>query len=556
MTDTIESLATQYWDVWMASSPVAATIYGDHRFDDQLGPVSHEETESFAQQMRDIADQAEALDDLPEADELTRDILVFTARATIGLHESGLYTAPISPYLGVQASLPGALSRSVASEPEHAEMLLERVRSIPEFLTRVEERQRIDLATGVTPTRTNLERVLAQIDGSISGPLDEDPLLAITPPPGWSGEAEWRGLLRHAVEEGVRPALARHRDFLADVAGPVARSDDAPGILHLPDGAHRYEILVEVFTSLDVAAQDIHQIGIDETTGTLRDEFATIGAQAFGTSDPAAVIDRLRSDPDLRYETADEMLEHARRTIERAWSAVGSWFGAMPEGPCEVVSVPAGLAPSMPPAYYGVGAPDGSRPGRYYLNTHLPHTRTRFDAEAMTFHEAIPGHHFDRTLSAELTGIPRFRNYAADIAHAEGWGLYAERLADEIGLYSTPTDRLGLVASDAWRAIRLVLDTGIHQLGWTRTQAIEFFTEHAPISAETIAGEVDRYIGMPGQALAYKMGQREIMRLRSNAQYAMGNEFSHAAFHDVVLTNGSVPLAVLGRLVDRWIGES
>lgn len=556
MADTIESLADRYWDVWMASSPVAATIYGDHRFDDQLGPVSHEETASFAQQMRDIAAQAEALDGLSDSDALTRDILVFSARANIGLYDSGLYAAPISPYLGVQAGLPGALSRSVASEPEHAEMLLERVRSIPEYLTRVEERQRVDLAAGITPTRTNLERVLAQIDGSVGGPLDDDPMLAITPPPGWAGEAEWRGLLRHAVEEGVRPALARHRDFLADVAGPVARSDDTPGVLHLPDGARRYETLVGVFTSLDITAQEIHQIGLDEATGTLRDEFATIGVDAFGTSDPSAVIDRLRSDPDLRYDSAEEMLEHARRTIDRAWEAVGPWFGAMPKGPCEVVAVPAGLAPSMPPAYYGVGAPDGSRPGRYYINTHLPHTRTRFDAEAMTFHEAIPGHHFDRTLSAELTGIPRFRNYSADIAHAEGWGLYAERLADEIGLYSTPVDRLGMVSSDAWRAIRLVVDTGIHQLGWTRTQAIDFFTEHAPISVETIAGEVDRYIGMPGQALAYKMGQREIMRLREKAQQTKGDAFSYADFHDVVLTNGSVPLAVLGRLVDTWIGRS
>ncbi|MEX2425053.1 MAG: DUF885 domain-containing protein [Acidimicrobiia bacterium] len=556
MTGTIESLADRYWDMWMASSPVLATIYGDHRFDDQLGPVSHEEMESVAREMRDIADQAEALEELSESDALTRDILVFTARANVGVHDSGLYTAPISPYLGVQATLPGALSRSVASEPEHAEMMLERVRAIPVFLTRVEERQRIDLAAGLTPTRTNLERVLAQIDGSVSGPLDDDPMLAITPPARWAGEAEWRGLLRHAVEEGVRPALARHREFLAEVAGPVARSDDKPGILHLPDGARRYEILVGVFTSLDVTAEEIHQIGVDEATGTLRDEFAAIGAEAFGTTDPAAVIDRLRSDPDLRYETADEMLDHARRTIERAWEAVGPWFGAMPQGPCEVVAVPAGLAPSMPPAYYGVGAPDGSRPGRYYLNTHLPQTRTRFDAEAMTFHEAIPGHHFDRTLSAELTGIPRFRNYSADIAHAEGWGLYAERLADEIGLYSSPVDQLGLVSSDAWRAIRLVLDTGIHQLGWTRSEAIEFFTEHAPISPETIAGEVDRYIGMPGQALAYKMGQREIMRLRTKAQQAMGDGFSYADFHDVVLTNGSVPLAVLGRLVDRWIGRS
>lgn len=556
MADTIAALSERYWDVWMASTPLLATIHGDHRFDDQLGPITPDETDAVVGQLRDIVAAAEQFAGLSDEDALTRDILVVTARSNMHLIEAGVYSAPINPYLGLQSILANALSRSVAAEPEHAEMLLERVRSIPEFLTKAEERQRRDLAAGLTPTRTNLERVLAQIDASVRAPLEDDPLLAITPPPNWAGEEEWRGLLRHAVEEGVRPALARHREFLAEVAGPVARSDEEPGMLYLPDGESRYETLVGVFTSLDLDPDEIHRIGTDEATGRLREEFSTIGSEAFGTADAAAVIDRLRSDPELRYDTAEEMLDHARRTIDRAWQAVPPWFGALPQGPCEVVPVPAGLAPSMPPAYYGVGAPDGSRPGRYYLNTHLPRTRTRFDAEAIAHHEAVPGHHFDRTLSAELTGIPRFRNYATDIAHAEGWGLYAERFADEIGLYSTPVDRLGMVSSDAWRAIRLVLDTGIHHRGWTRSQAIAFFTEHAPISPETIAGEVDRYIGMPGQALAYKIGQREIVRLRAKAQRELGNSFTHAGFHDVVLTHGSVPLAVLGTLVDRWIGAA
>lgn len=556
MTDTIDSLSEEYWDLWMTLMPSIATIYGDHRFDDQLGPVSHAETESIYSKMWEVADRAEGLDGLTGKDELTRDILVATVRNNARLLRSGLLTAPINPFLGVHSILSNALSRSVATEPSHAEMLLDRVRSIPEYLTEVEERQRTDLAAGITPTRTNLQRVLAQIDASVGGPLDDDPMLAIVTPEGWSKETEWRELLRHAVSEGVRPALARHREFLDATAGPVARSDDEAGIMHLPDGAERYEGLVRGFTSLEIDADAIHEIGLEEATGSLRDEFATIGAEAFGLSDPAAVIDRLRIDPELRYSTADEMLEHARHTIQRAWEAVPPWFGAMPKGACEVVPVPPGLAPSMPPAYYGVGTPDGTRPGRYYLNTHQPSTRTRFDAEAIAHHEAIPGHHFDRTLASELTDIPRFRNYSTDLAHAEGWGLYAERLADDIGLYSTSVDRLGMVASDAWRAVRLVVDTGIHHRGWSRDRAIAFFSDHAPISVETIIGEVDRYIGMPGQALAYKMGQREILRLRSKAQQAMGDGFTYPGFHDVVLTNGSVPLSVLGRLVDEWIAGS
>lgn len=556
MADGIGALADEFWDVWMESTPLVATVYGDHRFDDRLPPVSREEETEEIARMQAIADRAGELSDLQPADVLTRDILVATIDASLQLLRSGVYAVPITPYLGVQSIVPQTLSRSAAQNPEQAEMLLTRVRSIPAWLTEVEDRIRLDLADGLTPTRTNLERVLAQIDASVSEPLDQDPTLQIGAPPGWAGEAAWREMLQHAVKEGVRPAFARLREFLAETAGPVARPDDHAGLLHLPGGEERYEMLVRSFTGLDVPAAEIHQIGLDEASGMLRDEFASIGYEAFGLSDAAGVIDRLRNDPDLRYATEEEMMGHARRTIDRAWEAVPSWFGIMPRNKCEVVPVPAGLAPSMPPAYYGVGAPDGSRPGRYYLNTYQPKTRTRFDAEAIAHHEAIPGHHFDRTLASELTDIPRFRNYVADIAHAEGWGLYAERLADEMGLYSSPIDRLGMVSSDAWRAIRLVVDTGMHLRGWTRQQAIDFFVEHAPISIETITGEVDRYIGMPGQALAYKMGQREIFRLREHARRLLGDRFTYPEFHDVVLGHGGVPLSVLRQLVDGWIARS
>jgi uncharacterized protein (DUF885 family) len=555
VSDHVTNLSDEFWDLWMELQPLTATTYGDHRFDDRLGPVERHEIEAYADRIRDVAARAAELGELGASDELTRDILVATASSTLGLLESGVYTTPIGPHLGVQSRLPMAMSRATATEPAHAEMLLERVRSIPEYLERVERAERQDLAEGLTPTATNVQRVIAQIDASIVAPVDSDPYIAIGAPADWSGEEQWRQHLRHALEEGIRPALARYREFLTDTALPLARSDDRPGLLHVPDGDRRYATVMRVFTSLELDANDVHRVGIEEVA-EIQKEFASIGEQAFGLRDPGEVIHRLRQDPDLRYGSADEMLDHARRTIERAWEVVPSWFGAMPKGPCEVKPVPAALAPSLPGAYYAVGAPDGSRPGTYFLNTHEPETRTRFDAEAVAHHEAIPGHHFDRTLAAELTGIPRFRNYAADIAHAEGWGLYAERLADEMGLYSSAVDRLGMVSSDAWRAIRLVVDTGLHHLGWSRSQAIEYFTDHAPVSAESIVGEVDRYIAMPGQALAYKIGQREIVRLREKAKRAMGSRFTYPRFHDVVLTHGSVPLPVLQGLVEDWIERS
>jgi len=264
------------------------------------------------------------------------------------------------------------------------------------------------------------------------------------------------------------------------------------------------------------------------------------------------VFERLHSDPSLRFSSEEQMLEHARAAIDRAWNAVDDWFGARPDTPCTVVPVPADQAPALPPAYYMQPPIDGSRPGTYFLNTYKPEERALFEYESIHFHEAIPGHHFDRSLAAELEGIPTFRRYAQVYAHTEGWGLYSERLADEMGLYSAATDRLGMISADAWRAGRLVVDTGMHALGWRRQQAIEFLQKWTPIGLLTIEQEVDRYIGMPGQALSYKMGQLEIMRLRREAEEKLGHRFDIKGFHDTMLVNGAMPLPMLSDAVEEW----
>jgi uncharacterized protein (DUF885 family) len=247
------------------------------------------------------------------------------------------------------------------------------------------------------------------------------------------------------------------------------------------------------------------------------------------------------------------MMDHARATIDRAWGLVDDWFGARPETPCRVVPVPASLAPAMPAAYYMQPPPDRSREGTYFLNTYKPEERDRFEYESIHFHEAIPGHHFDRSLASELDGIPMFRRFTQVYAHTEGWGLYAERLADEMGLYSSDVDRLGMLAADAWRSGRLVVDTGLHALGWTRAQAIDWLLEWTPIGRLTVEQEVDRYIGMPGQALSYKIGQREIERARREVSEKLGDRFDLRAFHDEVLAHGSLPLATLRREIPGWV---
>ena len=320
--------------------------------------------------------------------------------------------------------------------------------------------------------------------------------------------------MRTLVRDVVRPAYAAHLDVVRDEVLPIARDDDHAGLVHVPDGAAAYATLGRIYTSLDLDPAEVHRIGVEHVEGPLAAEWAEIGERALGISDVGALFERLRSDTALYYRDGDEMVAHAEEVVARAWSAVDGWFDAGPDAPCRVLPVPAALAPSMPPAYYQVPAEDGSRPGTYFVNTHDAPSRPRWMYEGVAFHEAIPGHHFDRTLAQELRDVPAFRRYSVSNAHAEGWGLYTERLADEMGLYSSDLDRLGMLLMDAWRAGRLVVDTGLHHHGWTRSQAIGWFEEFTPLHPGVIAQEVDRYIGMPGQALAYKLGQRHILQLR------------------------------------------
>jgi uncharacterized protein (DUF885 family) len=266
-----------------------------------------------------------------------------------------------------------------------------------------------------------------------------------------------------------------------------------------------------------------------------------------------ATLAALQADPALRFANADEVLATARGTLARAQAAVPAWFGRLPMAACDVVPIPAESAPHQTLAYYAWPALDGSRPGRFHINLHAPETRARYEAEALAFHEAVPGHHLQLAIAQELQDVPTFQRVLGSNAFAEGWALYTESLADEMGLYSSDMDRFGILSFDAWRACRLVVDTGIHGLGWTRDQAIAFMREHTALDDGNIANEVDRYIAWPGQALAYKLGQLEIMRLRARAAAALGERFDIRAFHDAVLEHGAVGLTTLAGNIEAWI---
>ena len=327
----------------------------------------------------------------------------------------------------------------------------------------------------------------------------------------WSeaDRVRFKGGAAAAVRESIRPAYARYLAFLKSEILPRARPQDKPGILHVPDGLEAYSRLIRVHTSLDLTPDELHQTGLKEVA-RINGEMVELGEKVFGTRDRKQTLHRLRTDPALYFASRDEVAAKAEAALSKAKAAIAKWFGRLPKADCEVVRMEEHEEKHSTIAYYRQPAADGSRPGRYYINTSAPETRPRYEAEALAYHESIPGHHLQIAIAQELEGIPEFRKHSGVTAFVEGWGLYTERLSDEMGLYSSDLDRIGVLSYDSWRACRLVVDTGMHAMGWTRSQAIDFMLENSALAKNNIVNEVDRYIAWPGQALAYKTGQLEM----------------------------------------------
>jgi uncharacterized protein (DUF885 family) len=455
---------------------------------------------------------------------------------------------------GIHADLLTGAPQMNAPTPEVAAALAERHRQIGTLLDQSVERFRAGLAAGRTPARITIERSLSQLDGYLASSVDDDPFVTLAGPEDWDGDAEWRAQLATIARDVIRPAFRRYRGVLADELLPAARPDDRPGLSWLPDGPELYAAAVRRHTTLDdLGPQEIHDLGLAEID-RLAGEYAEVGERLFGTTDLAEIFDRLRNDPSLRYERGDEMMADAQRYLDGARAAMGDWFGRLPKSDCDIKPVPEFLAADAPSAYYFPPAADGSRPGAYFVNNAEPGEHTRYEMASVAYHEAIPGHHLQLTIANELTDVPRFQRFTfGNTAFVEGWALYTERLADEMGLYADDLERIGMLAADSWRSARLVVDTGLHALGWTRQQAIDFMVANVPVGVEQIEVETDRYIAMPGQALGYKVGQLEIRRLRARAGDRRGDDFDIKAFHDVVLGAGSVSLVALRQMVDDWL---
>jgi uncharacterized protein (DUF885 family) len=554
---TLAGLADAYWQRRLAADPVEATLLGDRRHDDRLPDPSPDANQREIDRLADLATRVRALDPAPLAavDRVTHGALLGEIENERAVRRCAISEWSVDPLEGPQVMFLNLAHLQTVSRPEEGRALTARWQKVGDYLDARTANLRRAAGQGRIATREAVSRVLRQLDELFDQPSSAWVMMqpARTPHPDWP-EAERRALeegVAGAVEQSIRPAFERYRTVLRDEVLPRARADGQVGLLHVPQGPDCYHALIGVHTSLALHADEIHRIGIEENA-RIRAEMVELGARLFGTADLPAIQKRLREDPALYFTSREEVENKAREALTRAERAVPRWFGRLPRTPCVVKRVEPYEEQDTTIAYYRQPAIDGSRPGTYHINTYAPQTRPRYEAEVLAFHESVPGHHTQVALAQEQGGLPEFRKHLGVTAYVEGWALYTERLAAEMGLYSDDLDRMGMLSFDAWRASRLVVDTGIHVKGWSRQQAITYLTENTALAANNIENEVNRYVSWPGQALAYKLGQREIFALRRESEQRLRARFNVRTFHDAILAHGAVSLSLLRAEIERW----
>jgi uncharacterized protein (DUF885 family) len=557
----LRRLAQEFWATTLDANPIEATLLGYPGYDERMPDESVEARERLVARLKDLHEQVSA--QVPEAElsaseRVTRGLLLGQLEDQLAVSACHLEDWSVDPRDGPQvAYLDLAMLQSVAT-PKAAAALLQRWHAMPKALQQISDNLRRGLAAGKTSAKSEVGRVSRQLDELLAQPVGKWALVA--PAARATGgtwttatSTQFRADLMAIVEKEIRPAFVSYRQLVKTQILPHARGDTDVGILKLPGGAACYVTLAKAHTSLSIDPQQVHQLGLDELT-RIQHAMELLGPAAFGTGDFKQLQKRLRSkDRALFFATRAEIEASARSTLARADAAMPRFLGHLPKTPCVVKAIEPHAEKDSPIAYYREPALDGSRPGTYYVNTYAPETRPRFDAEALAFHESIPGHHVQIAIAQELEDVPDFQRNLGVTAFVEGWGLYAEGLADELGLYSSPQARMGRLGMEAWRAARLVVDTGIHVRGWSRSQAVKFMTENTSNASNDIENEIDRYIGWPGQALAYKLGELELLKLRAHAKQRLGARFDLRRFHDLVLGQGAISLPVLGQELEHWL---
>ena len=549
----VNVIADRFWEGLLRESPTTATAYGDERYDDLLDdPSPAGRAAARALRERTLAEIAElSPDGLPVEERITRDMMQVVCELGIELADARMdLLAAVDQMSGPQTILPQMVQFQRADTPERLDRLVARLEAYGPFMDAYVGLLAEGRASGLTAPRIAVDRTIAQTERLLAIPADESPIVQSAQLA--DGDADGRAQLAAAVEAHVRPALARYLEALGGDYLAAARVD--PGLWSAPNGDALYRLAVRSWTTLELDPAEVHQVGLDELAEIDAERRAIASAAGFG-GDIDAYRRHLQADPANVAPTSDALVARAREDIERALAAAPAWFGRLPVAACDIRPVDAFMEKDAPFAYYYPPAIDGSRPGIYYVNTYDLEHRYFSSLGTTTYHEAVPGHHFQIALEMEHPDLPAFRRLGSRLvggAYAEGWGLYSERLADEMGLFRNEDERFGMLTAQAWRAARLIVDTGIHALRRDRAWGVRTLLD-AGLTETDASIETDRYITWPGQALTYKIGQREIERLRRELTARDGSAFDVRAFHDEVLGHGSLPLATLARELPTWL---
>ena len=555
----LQQLSSDFFQNSLDSSPTSAIMRGHKQYFDQIEEMTDETFEKETKKVNDFISRLEGInaESLSNREKVTHGMLEFALSSNKDslLDRSWEFGAGVSGFTGF---LIDYNQQMFVPDSESADMLLKRLELYKRLYTQIAEVQKIGLNNNRVATERNLLRTIDQLENYLGSSLEEDPLLLINFSPEISESfiSDWKEKAKKIIDVNIRPTVLAYLDQLKTEHIPKGRTDEHSGIMWIEGGEETYLRALRKYTGhKDITVQEVHNVGLSEID-RLKKEFFEIGESVFpGVSTPEEVLQKMQTEPSMRYESKEQMLQLAVDTIERAYKPLEEWFTVFPKSPCKVLPVPAESEQHAPPAYYYPPLPDGSRDGTYFLNTYKAETKSIFEAESVAFHEAIPGHHLDRTIAVELQDVPDFQKYVASTAFVEGWGLYSEQLANEMGLYSNDVQQLGRLGNDAWRACRLVLDTGMHGMGWSRDKAIEFFKANSPIEEINSEIETDRYIAWPGQACSYKMGQLKIEELRRKAEKELGDKFDIRYFHDEVLCDGGITLPILENKIDTFIAK-
>ena len=553
--ESLDAVISNHWDWVLEQYPEYRREYGDMSGNQSwtdLGAEAiaarHEATQAFIADLNDIDSGA-----LSDIGQLNQRMLKTALEEEVESFNSGLHLIALNMRSGPQHRYTMVERLPMVTESDYTDWLA-RLEKLPEQLGQYQAL----LSEGVDRERTQariiIERIPKQLDALIVDNPEDSPFWGVfdTMPESVDIQAAQaiKARARSVISEQVTPAYAKLKTFVEEQYLPNTR--EHPGIGTLPGGKAIYAMLARHFTTTDMTPEEIHNLGLAEVA-RIRGEMQAVIDEVGFEGDISAFNDFLRNDPQFYYETAEELLEAYQAVSKRLDPELVKLFGKLPRMPYGVRPIAPELAPDTTTAFYMRPALDGSRPGWYYVNLYKPEVRPKYEIEVLSVHESVPGHHLQIALAQEIDGLPEFRRNSSVTAFIEGWGLYSERLGYDMGLYQDPYSRYGQLIYDMWRAVRLVVDTGIHYFGWSRQEAIDYFKFNAAKTEADIINEIDRYIGWPGQALAYKIGQLKMLELRANAERTLGERFDIRAFHDELLGAGAIPLDALEARMDRWI---